>query len=635
MPLVNPRRLSLALINLTERNQLIDDLTATPNHPFAFAREVLAFLLGANQLQTHLVQSKPGLSIFFGELYLVFWWFERYLGLPTPQDSVAKKEARGVFENMFQHLNQFTDWDIRSAATLFYHFQMQLKRLNAPEISVTRKHCLEAISNFRPINDYQLTPVYHVWNPHQQAHPFPLIKLIGIYTQQLITQNVRLFPLPMIHLKENRLKKVFLPSRDNVILDGFHIEPKEYQGKTIVIALIGHFANEEFYLGENLYRFQKLFGTHFISINHRNYANRSNQYGTTPYDFANDMVDYAHYFLKKGFNIVLYGMCGGAAHTLLAAAQLHEQGIPFKLIIDRFATRYTNFYGYKTVARILNLEYRGEIEAAVNFSEITFRTIKYINQHFLLLLLFALCAIPFYLALLITKSNIAFDNVIRSLPQNNVLILQAKPEKTDKLNELLVHPKNDLRTATKSARQMQKTVLKRLKIACIKLADLNEKYADVLVEALQSLQDSFQKALELIDNEKLTQNRTPQSLQCIHSSRLFDVTTRHHLPLSRFLQGFFKLPQKNYEKDWRSIRSLSLEHWSNALAFMSDDQDKKFSAETWKEFFDVFSANKTYLSYIANRLVGSGFGDIQIQLSKILNMPFIKTMKQPVTSPAP
>ena len=176
---------------------------------------------------------------------------------------------------------------------------------------------------------------------------------INVNFNKLITYAEK-FPFYEINIlpeqySELSIQKIILSAADGTILDGLYVGEKNETSKTLVLSLIGHFASEHTYLANNIYKFQDLFDSDMVFINHRNFSFRSNKLACHPMDLANDIVSFVKYFKQR--DIVLYGMCGGAAQMLLAAKILSEQNIRYKIIIDRFASRYIDFIDYKTQKR--------------------------------------------------------------------------------------------------------------------------------------------------------------------------------------------------------------------------------------------------------------------------------------------
>lgn len=235
---------------------------------------------------------------------------------------------------------------------------------------------------------------------------------------------------------------------DGVILDGLLVQNNNKLSETVVLALVGHFQSEDKWHTHADY--QVMFDSDVVFIDHRNLSIRADRWAQDQEELARDVIQFVKYFQRHGKQTVLYGMCGGAAQMILAANLLTKEKIPFKLVIDRFFSKYTNFFDIITITRwFVNSTNRGRL---------------------LLLML-----MPFYaiikalikLNVLLAKANYNFAERIRALPENDVLILQAKSKRhADKpepdYTDFFVHPKNDIRFALKDRRQLHKKILRNL-----------------------------------------------------------------------------------------------------------------------------------------------------------------------------
>lgn len=195
---------------------------------------------------------------------------------------------------------------------------------------------------------------------------------------------------------------------------------------TVILALIAHFQTEHHYLNTSFHEFQELFGTELVLINHRNYSNRSNKFANSAEEIARDVIAFANHFRQKNKKIVLYGMCRGAAHMIVAAHMLSHQKIPFKLIVHRFSQKYINFVDFKTLSRANDFSISNGQDCSRLLPGYQYCPSL---MPYLLILLFLLLFIFSKTALVITKTNIDFAKLVRMIPEEDLLILQAKGEK--------------------------------------------------------------------------------------------------------------------------------------------------------------------------------------------------------------
>lgn len=455
------------------------------------------------------------------------------------------------------------------------------------------------------------------------------------YVNQKITDSYHLFNFylsPPTLDNNHKSQKIFIQARDGVILEALLVKNKQSLSNTVILLLVGHFQSEHQYLSESFDSFHRLFNNDIVFINHRNYSPRSGRFATSPYEIADDIVEFVNYFDQKRKNIILYGMCGGSAHMILAANRLTIKKIPFKLIVDRFFCQYSQSLDFKSTYRhhtyykkYIAPKYDSLLLASFHEAKIM-----------LFLLQFLLLSLLLKIILLAGNIKINFAEKIRLIPENDLLLLQARSKKCvgaiePECTDLFVHPKNELRYSIKDRRQKNKIILKKLVTDCQQVAYL-EIGTNEMQQIFLQLADCFKQYIQLIDNEKLTSDIKP--LNCpldLHSAKLYELTTRNKLPLQQFLGGFFAKPTQRCDTN---IAALSAYAFTDILtAFNRLDPDPKsmtnFSkAEALNRLLTCVKEHESFICHVGNRLMATGLNNMNTILQTLLKTPLFTLLSK-------
>jgi hypothetical protein len=317
-------------------------------------------------------------------------------------------------------------------------------------------------------------------------------------------------------------------------------------------------------------------------------------------------------------------MCGGAAHVILAANCLTQQKIPYKIIIDRFFTRYVNIFDYKT----LNLQnYFKKKYIFAEYSSFILRTFHYgiANSLFVASLFLSLIK-----KMIISNVDIDFSKKVVSIPPEDILILQGKSKKSTSSNvippmDLFIHPKNDIRQAIKERRKKNKNVLKNLMGYCDFI--MNISWDKMTNKIFLDLKKEFNKALELIDNEKLKYTVTHR--HDLHQLHLPFLETRHGLPIKQFIPGFFKKPLIDCSDLIRKIASSVYIKMLDAIKHLPCENysvNKQQLSNALIFFLRELKENEKFIIYILNRVSSSEMGNPSISLKNLLDSSLWKTI---------
>ncbi|KTC99033.1 hypothetical protein Lgee_1299 [Legionella geestiana] len=430
--------------------------------------------------------------------------------------------------------------------------------------------------------------------------------------------------------------KFLLPAHDGVVLEGVHMRQRETHRDVTVLVLIGKVQTEHLQLSRVRYGLPEFFKAEVVFINHRNFSLHSSKRAESLNDIALDIVTFAKHTLSRGKSVVLYGMCAGAAPMILAAERLMQQKIPFKLIVDRFADRYTSFFDYKTIKRHGHL-----MEGYTNG----------LIRPFYLHALFPLSVITFLaywfvlLAFFIGRVPSRFDTIINQIPVTDLLIFQARGPKTHRLVcfdkpetgadtpkmlsvvtpnvvDALIYPEHDLRHSAKARREANKFLLKSLKRYALTLSAFFEPH-QITHAVFQRFAIFFDACLQCISNEKLT---TPVVDDCrmqpydIHTVGLPLLATRHNVPLSRFIHGFYSRPAHASVQTIKGLDAALQERVK--AAFLASLPEKapevihRFSA-VFYVFFNTLENHADYIGNMADRLTFTGEQNIAVIIEEL------------------
>ena len=611
--LIRPKTLSATVRQLDQRNWLttrLHNLNKTETH--SFYKYVLSVWLGSNisyhKIETEKFTYDTLRCVKLG--YYCFLTLDKNLSTLPPSSTASE-----VLEKCFQGLLTFYNNNFLLLTKNPVEFLSQFKAI-IEKIEVKDKSLNDVIQKTKQICLQQFDTPF-VTDEILSPSPDKLSKIerIKTFLHRAITcaQLYPFYPNPISTDEHYDIRKMILPARDGVLLDGLLVKTKRHESNLIVLALVGHFQTEHSYLDKSFVPFQNIFNNDIVFLNHRNYSIRAKLGAKSAHELANDVVDFAKYFRTMKKDIVLYGMCGGSAHMILAAKTLHKQNIPFKLIVDRFATKYSNFFEFKTLKRVqLWTELHRRIPPL-------FKTIGTVA----LFLWIILVVIFVRLLLLVTGTNINFGNVLRSLPEGDVLTLQAKSKKRPddqdpEFTDLVIDPNNDIRHFIKGNRHVKRTLLKKLNHDCQQLADIFEDHEN-LCHIFSQLANCFKKCLELIDNEKLTLSAsTGAKVNDLHAKKLWELHTRHGVPMKNFLHGFFSKPRKTCEEVVALIPTYSTSELLAGLNRIFEDAENSKTATLLVGFLNDLKQHQSYISYMGDRLHATGLGSMRSCLQQLI-----------------
>lgn len=622
--LIDQEKLALALIDFDSRNNLIGSITAPPCMPKNFFKTVLACWLGSNFSLSSLTCYKESPYIYAG--YYCILALEKELSLLDESSPLFKRLA-ACRCHFFSCYNEHYEWLKEDPKKLFLAFQLIIDNAmdDVSGLTWSQKRTMRRV---KKTCSGELARVLGDKIEENMSVPTKAVSRVsndgvspGVFAGKIITANFKRYPFFYSmewDKKDYAIQKILLPAQDGTIIDGLYAK-KHLTSRIIVLAIIGHFQAEHHYLSGYITHFADLFGEDIVFINHRNYSFRSNKFAVSSNDFANDIVSFAEYFKKKNRNIVLYGMCGGGVHAILAAGLLRQKNISFKLIVDRFFCKYTNFLEFKTMKRLVDLDQR----AANPFNNISINTF---------ILLFLILSFFIRLLCLMTKNNTHFGDKLILIPEEDVLVLQVKGKKHQAgkepiFTDFYVHPQNDMRHFLKEGRHKNKVILKIARQYCQDMASLStfSEVKAILVE----LANFFEKGLILIENEKLIRNNPLSSPTDLHTTHLYELMTRNGLPLSDFLRGFF-LPPFTPCND--SLAALPF-YTSTAIAIRLqkamphvDTEEVEKSAQLLSAFLWELKNNEGYIATMGNRLSSTLLGDINGPLQLLLKSRLFSTL---------
>lgn len=636
--------LGRALSQFKFRNQLIKSLDLSADHDEnQFYKLVMAFWLGSNVTlnllyDKHEIKSRNNIGYLLS-LYHCTLILDKQMSLletSNPAYQIMQKALNNIFLTYNSNYLLLTE----APETLFQNFLLIIEDLSSDSVKETRarlileqakKSCfieLFKILNSRNVSIavppcYEITEISNDLRGWDWYNPRKLTT--GILKVQTASYSRHLFGSIMEPTAKAHIHRFILPAYDGILLEGTHVPIKNQHTNTVVLALIGHFPTEKYYISDHFIQFQNLFKTDVVFINHRNYSARSARMANSIDDLTQDVISFVNYFRKQNKDIVLYGMCGGAAHMLLAANKLQEGNIPFKLIIDRFSQRYYDFRDIKTIKR--KNEYRIAAEITPGSTPVTIPV-------FILILFFLLVKLSLHL----TKTNINFAALARNITEKDLLILQAKGPKTPGSPNLLctdlwVHPDNDIRNAIKDLRHQRKDLLKTLRAYSRKIHFYAE--SEELQSIFLQFVHFFNLSLQLITNEKLTRESPPGLPTDIHSYKLFDLTTRDNLKPSKLITGFFNKPPVSSAQYIKLLTSFSEEEILdffdiNPLVQQTDHKPQQF-AFFLSSFLKTIQENKDYISHIADRLFSTQMGNIIEPIKALSATPLFTSLSEKST----
>lgn len=640
--LLSKYKIISAVSNTHLRNELIKELDASPlSEPQTPYKLVLAFWLGSYQAYPRLIQEREfGVGMgnkFYTWLYAgnhLMLAFDKTLSI-LDRKSPAVKVIRKLQRNLVLCFNDDYELFRKEPETLFLKFKEIIDTHSCPWYFTPTD--AQTIKKTKELCNHELSSIFT--QAKQKATTLATSRELtqisnakssfGTIVQHVITASFTLYPYACFRCVEpNYLyQKIFVKAHDGLLLDGLYLKKHASSSPTLVLILIGRGQPDSFGIVSLASTFLELFGHDICLIKHRNYSYVANKQASSIHQLAQDVVSFVDYF-RTNKQIVLYGHCGGAAHMILAANLLREQQIPFKLIVDRFAAKYSDVFDFKT--QIRSRDHLLKNPLAMHPTE--YRLLK-LYPLFLLLWFIFFCIGR--LTLYQTKSNIDFAAIIRDLPPDDVLILQAKSEKIagqiERLNtDMLIHPANHLRTTIKDQRQEHKLILNTLKNHCTYMSSCIEDAT--LKNTLMEFASQFHRTLGLINDEKLKILYPPDNTCDIHDLPLSGLTTRNNLPMSAFVQGFFASPKRHFQK-----LLSTLEHCPEHLIIRTIKVQPTLGikpafipafAMHYAHFINELKTNAGYINYMANRLLNTGLGDLLKPLNELLSSDFYQDLKK-------
>lgn len=630
--LINREALNHALEDFSARNELIESLTHSKSRKNAIFRAILAFWLGSNieleRIKKFNLKEMPLIVI----VYYCLLILDKAISLrtlPIEVNAVLRKTQKQFFAFYNKNIEFSSDP------------MMLVRKLGSlvSDMSVSHKTSLPYLDKitwliFNELKWAGLLKVHDkIYPPQKQTmqltHQSNLlfsIQRLRQLAQRFLTCNFNQYPF-FASLPDNyhvyHPQKLFLSAKDGTILEGLYVSRKT-PTRIVVLALVGHFQAEFSYVSNYMIDLHNIFSKDIVFINHRNYSTRSNKFATHIYELAEDVVAFVNFFNKQNKQIVLYGMCGGSAHMMIAANLLKQKNIPFKLIVDRFVSKYSDVIDTKS----LYAQFQDGFGPGFPLLN-TFKG-KFI---FLAAALFSKVGRTAFFS--IPGANVNFARLIRKLPPEDVLVLQAKSKKQITTRHSLftdhfVHPKNNIRNATKESRFLRKNTLKNLANICGEILTLEKSYS--IQASFLALQLCFKKCLELIDNEKLTKEISfvPLAPMDLHSDKLPELTTRHMLPISQFLQGFIATPKVKCDSSIKAFKPYAYQTLLAALQKSKTLQTQNLArfASLLTIFCSELKTHEAFLIAFGNRLMATGLGNLKNALQELLDSEIFKIISE-------
>ncbi len=550
--LIPYRQLHHAIVNFRARNHLMEDLHANnPNIDHGYHKLLLGFWLGSNVILPKLKISEhyKTQERFILTIYYCLLNFDKQISLIPESNIELRKYLQEQQFNLLHYLNKRCHLINTHPDEIIRHISVIIQKLDQTNsfhdddfrfLSTLKNNCLDEIERLQKNDPSEnwMSPT-HKTSRHANElnyHENSLFTNLNILMNSIKSASVvRLFD----HYTENidttrhTINKLIIPAEDGTLLEATYIKRNNAAPtKEVTLCLIGHFSAEDHYLADNQHSLYNLFDHDIVLVNHRNYSKHAAKVAENHDDFANDVIAIAKYFEKQKKRISLYGMCGGAPIMTLAAKKMHDEGKQVKLIIDRAFSQYSNFLSTKTIERAVSV-------IPVNEASI------FKSQH---PYLYRLCIGPLQhvmnLAWTVTQHQTNFRDMVRELPEENVMLLEAKSsrrkEHSEPLNlDIYIHPEDNMRMAFKDKRRQHKITLRKLVMICTELQDQSSELNLNLTSYFSNLITFFKNCINLIDDEKLQLSDKPERIEDIHTHHLFKLTTRNHLSINQFIQGFF------------------------------------------------------------------------------------------------
>ncbi|MDR3441604.1 MAG: hypothetical protein P4L65_01165 [Legionella sp.] len=618
--LLKTEQLKALIEHLEERNSVIRELSQTDElDANKTARFILAFWLGNSVLLSRILSANVNESELIRG-YLCVLELDKKIGqlmqLNPHQQAVTclrtcQLELLLYFNSNYSLFND-------NPNLFFAEFKKIIQKIDSQSASTasetallieSQKECLTLLSQ-DALNTNLIT--------RSKPHLSSLVVLRSNLTEFMVRKisvnyNLRLFVSEQSDTKYS-LSVQLIQGNNGILLEGLLIENRRCISDTIVLAQIARTPFQSAYFKDSAQEFGAFFGTKVLLLNHRNYSSRFGGEAQRISDLAQDVFDTAMHFHKLKQKIVLYGMCGGVPHTVLAAYLLRRNNIPFKLIVDRFATDYSAFRSSNTLIRQMYLQY-------VQDSELCFASTTDLLQARLYLFAQIIYGLLIYLVLALTRTNINGAQIIRLLPSEDVLLLQARaPKKAAAFVDFMIHPTHEMRRSVKDRRHSIKAVFKNLIEACGIMKGLITDN-DPLQKMFMGFSCCFHSFLKLIDDEKLTFDAALPSNQVhdLHGAHLYQLATRSGLPLKHYVRGFFAAPTKDCMPQLNQLHSSSKEETLNVLKKIYQADGLDAFSDHFSYFLSELVRHKVLIGQFANRAFTTNQMDMTKPLQYLLD----------------
>lgn len=629
--IIKPSKLSNCIVDIVERNRVMQRLLATPlnNSATAPLKWVLATWLGSNvtlSLQSFSEHIEPyALYVDYG--FFICFLLNR-LGMNCQIEEENRKLAQNSLSGILHYYNKHSQMLIQCPKILFVGFLKIIKQNHNKLINPCKEtrqvfdYCIRALSRVlrADAGNIRIKANQEMNNLITKSHstwfnylPMRINRLVSSATHYLMFKVI--FEDTAANL---RMSKILIPTPDGQIIDGLYIEPIQGVSKEVVISLIGHMPIESDYLANIVINLFTIFKVPMLFPNHRNFSVNSTRYALYLDSLVQDTLCFVDYFQTQKKKIVLYGMCGGTATIIQAALTLSQRKQPFKLIVDRASQRYSDWIGLKLIWRLINLSPSIQLVLAL-----------WLVVHFFIFMIGG-----FHFLLKISKNDIDFGALLKQIPAADVLVLQGKGSKhsVNRSFDHLVHPDNDLRQIYKKERHEHRMVLKELKQFSLNIAK-HIGIAQKLDIIFLRLANCFDGALQLIDNEKLQIKSGiywPSSDS--HTLPLNYLKTRHSLGLTTFFHGFFKSSNNahslNVPKTLYTYGTIAIPLADLYLPTRLNDDLVHGLTNDFMSFFRSLREHQQYLNYMGNRVYMSEMDNLQARLEELFQTPLVSAIEE-------
>src|SRR5579883_1210344 len=109
--------------------------------------------------------------------------------------------------------------------------------------------------------------------------------------------------------------------------------------------------------------------------------------------------------------------------------------------------------------------------------------------------------------------------------------------------------------------------------------------------------------------------------QEIHHYKLTQLSTRHELPLSAFLRGFFVKPTQVCDQIISEITVYSESEILTALKALHPRSKNSFDATAsyLHELLSMIKQHENFICHVGNRLYATGLGDMNVVMRELMN----------------